>query len=123
MALQFNKTKVVERLTKHLEQAVDEEGPAREAHQRKVEEWREAVEDWREAAIDFYTEYVNAQENDEAVSVNIYAVPKIPDKPTQRALTESTSIRHYIGQVECLEGDVITLSKGLLDGVGRYLGD
>ncbi len=121
MGLQFNKTKVVERLVKHLEQADSTERAARSGHQGKLADWAASVEEWKEEAIDYYTDWVNAHENDGMVQTNIHNAPSMPSKPRPPTLTEATSIRHYIGQVECLEGDVITLSKGLLDGVGRYL--
>ena len=121
MALQFNKAVMIERLKTHLEQALLRETDAHVEHTKAIVRWAVDVKAWREKAIEFYTGYVNSQKNDSVPDVNVYAVPSIPSKPTRRALTEATSLRHYIGQVECLEGDVITLSKGLLDGVGRYL--
>ena len=121
MALQFNKELVIERLKKHLEQALLRETNAHVEHTKAIVRWLVDVKAWREKAIEFYTGYVNSQKNDSVPDVNVYDVPHIPNKPKQQALTDATSLRHYIGQVECLEGDVITLSKGLLDGVGRYL--
>lgn len=121
MALQFNKGLVIERLKKHLAQAESDEVAARTKHEGKIADWLASVEEWREKAIDYYTDWVNAHENDAMVQTNVHQAPNCPNKPRPDVLTEVTSIRHYIGQVECLEGDVVTLSKGLLDGVGRYL--
>ena len=117
MTTKFDKQMVVKRLGVSLREAQAAESEAATKYRLEIVDYRRKHKAWKKDVVTWVQRRVEAGRPFTHGS----SMPSEPSKPRKPHDDAPKHIERLISQVECIAGDEIALSKGLLDGIANFL--